>query len=186
MTCGDLRRLLIGVAGHDGGNGASQSAAFVGIVGQTVAHDERAQIGVTEAEGAEDVRILGDVLGRVAGVVHQDFLRGDENADGGLEAFDIELPSSRLNFIKLSEARLQAVLLMKDVFRAGIGGVNRLGAFAGVPLLDGAVVLQAGIAAGPGAVGNFMEQLGGILLFQRGARRWNGASTIPCPRGPLA
>ncbi len=88
---GDFRRLLVGVAGHDGGDGAGQGAAFVGIVGQAVAHDERAEIGVAQAEGAEDVGIFGDLLGRIAGVVNQDFLRGDENAHGRLETLDVEL-----------------------------------------------------------------------------------------------
>ena len=35
---GDFRALLVGVAGHDGGDGAGERAAFVGIVRQTVAH----------------------------------------------------------------------------------------------------------------------------------------------------
>ena len=45
--------------------------------------------------------------------------------------------------------------------------MDRFGRFAGVPLLDGAVVLQARIAASPGAFGDFMEQPGGVLLLQR-------------------
>ena len=61
---GDFGALLVGVAGHDGGDGAGQGAAFVGIIGQAVAHAERAEIGEAQAERAEDVGILGDVLGR--------------------------------------------------------------------------------------------------------------------------
>ncbi len=88
---GDFGALLVGVAGHDGGDGPGQGAAFVGVVGQAVAHDERAEVGVAQAERAEDVRVLGDVLGGIAGVVHEDFLGGDEDAHRGLEAFDVEL-----------------------------------------------------------------------------------------------
>ena len=58
---GDFGRLLVGVAGHDRGDRAGQRAAFVRIVGQAVAHDERAEIGVAQAQGAEDVRVLGDL-----------------------------------------------------------------------------------------------------------------------------
>ena len=60
------------------------------VVGQAVAHDERAEVGVAEAERAEDVGVLGDFLGRIAGVIDEDFLRGDEDAHGGLEALDVE------------------------------------------------------------------------------------------------
>ena len=36
------------------------------------------------------MRVLGDRLGRVAGVVDEDFLRGDENAHRRLETVDVE------------------------------------------------------------------------------------------------
>ena len=48
--------------------------------------------------------------------------------------------------------------------------MNRLGAFAGVPFLNGAVILQAGVAAGPGAFRDFVEQSGGVLLCKGGRR----------------
>ena len=95
MTRGDFGRLLVGVAGHDGGDGAGQRAAFVAVVRQAVAHDERAEVGVTEAEGAEDVGVFRDLLGRVAGVVDEDFLGGDEDAHGGLEALHVERAVAR-------------------------------------------------------------------------------------------
>ena len=31
-----------------------------------------------------------DFLGRIARVIHEDFLRGDEDPHGGLETFDVE------------------------------------------------------------------------------------------------
>ena len=84
------RALLVGLAGHDRGDRAAERAAFLAVVAVAVAHDERAEIGVAEAERAENVRVLRDLLDRVAGVIDEDFLRGDEDADGGLEALDIE------------------------------------------------------------------------------------------------
>ena len=59
---GDLGGLLVGVAGHDGGDGAGERAAFIRVVRQAVAHDERAQVRVAQAQGAEDVGVLGDFL----------------------------------------------------------------------------------------------------------------------------
>ena len=84
------RALLIGFAGHDRGDRAAERAAFLAVVAVAVAHDERAEVRVAEAEGAEDVRVLRDLLDRVTGVIDDDFLRGDEDADGGLEALDVE------------------------------------------------------------------------------------------------
>ena len=44
--------------------------------------------------------------------------------------------------------------------------MDRLSALACVPLLNRAVVLHAGITAHPGALGDFIEQIAGILLFK--------------------
>ena len=87
---GHARALGVGFAGHDGGDGTAKGAAFDAVVTVAVAHDEGAEVGVAEAEGAEDVGILGDFLDRVAGVIDDDLLGGNEDADGGFEALDIE------------------------------------------------------------------------------------------------
>ena len=96
----------------------------------------------------------------IAGVVHQDFLRGDEDAHGGLEALDVEHAVLALELHQVQRGQVAGGVVEEDVFRAGVGGVDRLGAFAGVPLLDGAVVLQAGVAASPGAFGDLVQQGG--------------------------
>src|SRR6266496_1804361 len=43
---GNFRRLLVSAPGHDGGEGARQGAAFVGVIRQTIAHDQRAEVRV--------------------------------------------------------------------------------------------------------------------------------------------
>ena len=78
------------MSGHDGGDRTGEGAALGAFVAVAVAHDERTEVGVTEAEGAEDVAVFRDVFGRVAGVVDEDFLRGDVDAHGGFEFLDVE------------------------------------------------------------------------------------------------
>ena len=111
--------------------------------------------------------VLRDFLGRIAGVVHQDFLRGDEDLHGGLEPRDIERAVLALELHQVQRGEVAGRVVEEDVFRAGIGRVNRLGALAGVPFLDGAVVLQARVAADPGALGDLVQQRAGVLLLER-------------------
>src|SRR3546814_7743718 len=47
----------------------------------------------------------------------------------------------------------------EHVLRAGIGAVDAPGGGAGVPLVNGGVVLHAGIGAGPGGVGDAVPQV---------------------------
>ena len=59
----------------------------------------------------------------------------------------------------------------EHVFAAGIAGVDAGGVLRSVPAVDGGVVLHAGIAAVPGGVGNFVEQLFGFESFAWDGRR---------------
>ena len=83
---GEFGADFVGRAGHEGGNRTGEATAFVGIVALAVAHDERAEIGEAQSQRAENMRILRDRRGRIAGVVDENFLRGDVHAHGRLEA----------------------------------------------------------------------------------------------------
>src|SRR5207237_8636404 len=84
------RALFVRFTGHDRGDGTTKRTAFHAVIAVTVAHNERAEIGVTEPERAEDVRILRDFFYGVAGVIDNNFLRGNENAHGRFKAVDME------------------------------------------------------------------------------------------------
>src|SRR3546814_2412598 len=53
----------------------------------------------------------------------------------------------------------------EHVLRAGIGAVDAPGGGAGVPLVNGGVVLHAGIGAGPGGVGDAVPQVARLHLL---------------------
>ena len=53
-------------------------------------HDQAAEVRVTQAKRAELVAVLGDPLGRITGVIDEDFLRDEVDAAGVLEPLDVE------------------------------------------------------------------------------------------------
>ena len=79
---GDEGGLVVGIAGEDGGEGGGQVAAGAGIIGEAEGHEERAEIGIAEAEGAVIVGVLRDLLGGVAGGVDDDLHGGGDERDG--------------------------------------------------------------------------------------------------------
>src|SRR5207302_11371710 len=87
---GHPRALFVGFARHDGGDGAAKRPALHAVVPVPVTRNERAEVGVTEPKGAKDVRVLRDLLDRIARVIDNDFLRGDVNADGLFEPLHVE------------------------------------------------------------------------------------------------
>ena len=163
----DVGALFVSVTGHDGGDGTGERTAFVGIIGQAVAHAERTEVRKAEAERAEDVGIFRDVLGRITRIIHENFLRRDINAHGGFEAFNVELVVGALELHQVQRSEIARGVIDENVFAAGVRGVDRLGAFARVPLLDRAVVLDARVAADVRAFGDFVEQHAGVLFLER-------------------
>ena len=181
---GDLGADFVGGAGHERGDRAGQAAAFVGIVALAVAHDERAEVGVAEAERAEDVRILRDRRGGIARVIDEDFLRGDEDADGGAEALDVERAVGLLELHQVERGEIARRVVEEEIFRARVGRVLPVGALAGVPAVDGVVELHAGVAANPGALGDLAEEVLRASSFRSACRRARSWSSTPCPRWP--
>ena len=59
---GDARAGEVGLAAHDGGDGAGVVAALVAVVGNAHRHQQRAQVGEAQAERPEVVRVLADLL----------------------------------------------------------------------------------------------------------------------------
>ena len=161
-----LGALLVGMPGHDGREGTGQSTPLVGVVGQAITHDERTEVRVAQSQRAEHVGILGDHLGRIAGVVHQDLLGRDVDADRRLEALDVELPVRLLELHEVQRGEVAGRVVEEHVLGAGVGRMDRLGALASMPFLDGTVVLQTRIAANPGALGDLVEHSRGVLLLE--------------------
>ena len=80
----------VGVTGHQRGDRRGPRAALVGVVGHALRHQQRAEVGVAEAELAELAAGLGDRLRRVVGVADEDLLRGEHHLDRVLERLDVE------------------------------------------------------------------------------------------------
>ena len=71
-------------------------------------------------------------------------------------------PSSLRNFSRLSDARLQRRVVEVHVLAARVGRGDAAGLRRGVPVVDRAVVLDAGVGAGPGGLGDVFPQLLGV------------------------
>ena len=177
--------LLVRFTGHDGSNRAAERPAFDTIVAETVTHDERSEVGVAKSERAEDMRVLRDLLDRITGVIDDDLLRGDENADRRFETLDIEVAIRRLEFHQIQRSEIARGVVEEEIFRAWIGGILPARAFAGVPFVDRGVELHSRIAADVGAFGDLAQQRARFFAFAWFAVASRGASTIRGLPAPL-
>ena len=150
----DARRLCVGFAAHQRGDGAGNVAAFVGVVGEGHGHQQGAEIGIAKAQRTESVGVFGDTRRGIAGVVYENLLRGDGDIDGVLEGFHIEFAVGAEILHKVQRGQVARGVVQEHVLGARVRGIDARGVPASVPAIDGGVVLHARIAAMPGGVGN--------------------------------
>ena len=79
--------------------------------------------------------------------------------DGVAQGVDIQLPRGSTEFHQIHAGQVAGGVVQEHVFAARIGGVDRPGAGAGVPVVDGGVELDPGIAANPGRVRHLAEDV---------------------------
>src|SRR3989337_1254401 len=75
----------------------------------------------------------------------------------GRRAFFIE------EFQEVDGGEVAGGVVQVHVLRAGVGGVDAAAVGAGVPVVDGGVVLHAGVGALPGRLGDAAHQLAGAV-----------------------
>ena len=156
---GDQRRLAVGAAGHQRRDRGGDVAARVGVVGEAVRHQQRAEVGVAEAELAEAVGVLGDLLGRVAGEADDDLLGEEDDVDRVLEVLDVEAAVLAAELHQVERGEVAGRVVDVHVLAARVGGVDPARLGAGVPAVDDRVVLDAGVGAGPGGLGDLVHQV---------------------------
>ncbi len=153
----DDRRLAICLAGHDRGQGGRVLAPRVGVVGQAPAHEQRAQVGVADAQRPEPVGVLLDLGRRVGGVVDQDLLGRDGHPAGESVGLDIELAVLAHELHEVHGGQVAGRVVQEHVFRARVAGIDAVADRARVPVVDGRVVLDARVTAQPGGLRHLAE-----------------------------
>src|SRR6266496_1401640 len=108
------------------------------------------------------MRVLHDLFSRIAGIVHQNFLRGDEDVHGVAISLHVKRAVGR-ELQQVQAGQVAGGVVEEHVLAARVAGVDAGGVLRGVPAVDGGVVLHAGIAAVPGSFRNFLEQVFGFV-----------------------
>ena len=166
---GDAAGREIRLAGQDGRQGAADPPAGIAVVRDAQRHQQAAQVGVTESQRAIDVAVLGNGRHRIAGVIDEDFLSDDENRRRPAEPQDVERPVLFAELLQVQAGQVARRVVQEHVLGTRVRRVDSPGTWAGVPVVDGRVVLHAGIAAVPGSVGDLTHQVAG-LVFRTGDR----------------
>ena len=103
-----------------------QRAAAVGVVAEAGRHQQRAEVGVADAELAVVAGGVADRLGREVGEADRDVHRGDDQLDGLRRTSRASKVSSSLrNFSRFSEARLHEELSSDMYSEHGLDAVIR-------------------------------------------------------------
>ena len=154
-----LGRGGVGGSGHDRRDGGANGATLRRVVGNAGGHQVAADVGVAQAQRAEFVGQLGDPGRREMRHHHRDFENHGPQPDRVLEPADVEARALALERQQIQRGEVARGVVEEHVLRARVRGVDPPRFRAGVPLVDGGVVLQSRIGAGPGGVRDLLPQL---------------------------
>ena len=174
------RALFVSLTGHDRSDGATKRATFHAVIAVAIAHHERAEVSVTEPERAKDMRILRDFFDGVAGVIDNNFLRGNEDAHRRFEAFDIKHAIRFFELHQIKRSQIAGGVIEEKVLTAWISRILPACSFAGMPFVYGGIELHPGIAADVSSFRDFAEQCPRIFAFA-----WRTVTHPPGPPFPV-
>ena len=163
------RRLRVGFAGHDRRQRRRIVAAGIAVVGQAARHEQRAEIGIAEAQRPVGMAVLRNRRRRVARVVDENLLRRNESTARVLEGLDVELAVGTHELHQVDGRQVARRVVQEHVLGARVRRVDARRVRAGMPLVDGRVELHAGITANVGAFGDEPHQITGLVGVQHGA-----------------
>ena len=155
---GQLGRALVRRAGHVRRDRGRDGPATVGVVGVPGRHQQRAEVGVADTELAVGPRRLGDLLGREVREADRDVHRGDDQLGDLAEPPGVERVVCAEELQQVDAGQVAGRVVQVHVLRAGVARGDPAGLRAGVPVVDGAVVLDARVGAVPGRLGHLAQQ----------------------------
>ena len=124
VVAGDARRLRVGLAGHHRGDGGGVGAPLVAVVRQAARHQQRAQVGVAQAQRPVVVAVPLDRLRRIARVRDDDLLRRDQRAARGLERGHVELAALGHELHQVDRRQVARRVVEEHVLGARVAGVD--------------------------------------------------------------
>ena len=157
-----LRGHAVSLAAHEGGDRRGVVAALVRVVGQTGGHQQRAEVGVAEAQRPVGVAVHLDLLGGVLAEPDDDLLRQEHHVHRVLEGLDVEAAVQRApEQHEVQRREVAGRVVEEHVLGAGVARVDPRGVRAGVPLVHGGVELQPRVTAQPRRLGDLPQQVPG-------------------------
>ncbi len=164
---GDARAGEVCLTAHDRGERGGPIAAVIAIIRNAHPHQQRAEVRIAQAQRAEIVRVLRDLLGGIGRVVDQNFLRDDHRIDrrAGRPRRRSAIGLHELHQVERRE--VAGRIVQEHVFRARVRRIDARRVLRRVPAVHRGVELHAGVAALPRSFGNFVHQVAGFQALHR-------------------
>ena len=166
---GQLGGGQVGLPAEQGSQTGGQAASLFAVVGDAHHHEQTAQVGKTQSQGAILIALSGDLRSGKLSHQHADLQHDRPDVNRVEQSIDIE--AARFGVVEdhqVEGGQVTGRVVEKHVLRAGIGGPDFPIRGAGVPFVDGRVILYPRIGAVPGCVGDLIPNFTGLEFDLQG------------------
>ena len=159
---GHLRRGCVGGARHERADGAAKRPARLAVVGEPERHEKPAEIGEPQPQRAVLIGAERDLARGELRHHHRDLEHDGPQLDRVLEALDVEAAVLAPEGDQVERGEVARRVVEEHVLGAGIRRVDAPPCRAGVPGVDGAVELDAGVGRSPGRLRDLVPEPAGV------------------------
>ena len=157
----------VGGGGHDRGDRRRGRPPAVAVVWQAKRHYQRPQVGIAQTQRAIVVTVAADSVTGIAGVIDQYLLGDDHDPCRHTQAIKVDGPVIEAELHQVQARQVAGRVVEEHILAARIGRADRAALRAGVPAIDGRVILHTRVAADMRALGDKAQQLAGLVLDHR-------------------
>ena len=167
---GDFGTRQVRLAGHQGCHRRRIGAPSVGIVRQTACHKQRSEVCVAQPQRAKRLTIPCNRWRRVAGVVHENFLRRDQNVHDLPVRLSVKLPIRLEALQQVDLRKIAGRVIEEDELTAGIRSIDPTTIRAGVPVVNSRIELHPRITADVRRLSDHVQQVAGVITLTHSPR----------------
>ena len=159
----DFRTCQVGSAVKQGCDRPTHRMASRRIIGCSAGHDQGSNVGIAQTKRSEQMAVVSDAISWIARMIDQYLLSDEEQSARCGKPFSIKGAIVASVLHQVNRRKIASRVVQEHVLGAWVACIDPATIGAGVPLVNGRVILNPRVAAVPSAFGHATQDFLGLV-----------------------